>query len=673
MIVIFVCVLLVQVCGSVPLAGWVQSPGYPFGYDPHATLTWKHCAAPGHTLMLSFFHLDLEDSEQCENDVVKVFAGNVLLTKLCGRMSAQHLLSSVNPLLRSSSGGCLSLSFEADFSNPERHTGFRAFYKEQDVDECWVHEPECSHFCHNYIGGYTCSCKPGYYLSEDQHTCSANCTEELFGEGVLTPVGSPGPYLENSFCTYTLAVQEGQQLVLSFVGEFDVESRDGQCIDTLTIKTDSAVFGPFCGQTAPPKISTGAQRVQIFFHTDQGGTNTGFTLSYRAKPMQCPGNVTANSILAPQRSQYTPGDTVTVQCVTGHSLESTLQQTFESTCQKSGRWSPVRYCEPIDCGPPNFSDLIVLTEEDPVTTYNHNISVKCLSEYYELIGDANFICDASGTWVSEKAQTKPLCLPVCGKNTAFSSGRIFGGRKAQPEELPWHLLIKEPQRGGASLISDQWAVTAAHVVDRYESDTLIFYGGITDGMDRNAVLMESEKIIIHPGFEKRKPEQDHTNYDNDIALVKMSARVSLGPNIRPVCLPNKTNSLPEQTARLSMEGKMGTISGFGGRSETLTKARYLQYGHVIEYSEVPCFPNNLKVTDNMFCAGGKSKEVDSCKGDSGGPLVVPAVGSGSPNTRHQLKGIVSWGPSICGNEHNKGYYTKVENYLDWIMETMQKN
>ncbi|XP_076826725.1 mannan-binding lectin serine protease 2 [Brachyhypopomus gauderio] len=665
MIRTLVCLLLVPVGCCATLAGWVQSPGYPYGYSPHSTFIWERCAAPGHLLTLRFLHLDLEDSQECENDVVKVFAGNILLTKLCGKMSAQHLLS-VNPSLRSHAGGCLSLSFQADFSNPERHTGFRAFYKVQDVDECQDGDLVCSHFCHNYIGGYTCSCKPGYYLSEDQHTCSANCTDMLFGEGVLSPPGSPGPYWENSFCSYTLAVEEGQQLVLSFPGEFDVESRDGQCVDTLTIQSDSGTLGPFCGQKAPAEISTSAQRVQVLFRTDQAGTNTGFTLNYRAQPMRCPGTVTEHSTVVPQKPQYTPGDTVTVQCVTGHSLDSTLQQTFVSTCQKSGKWSPIHHCELVDCGIPNFSDLMILTEEEPLTTYKQNISVTCLSEYYELIGDANFTCNASGTWVSGNGHIRPQCVPVCGKNNVFSSGRIFGGKKARAEEFPWHLLMKEPERAGASLISDQWALTAAHVVDRPGSETLTLYGGIIDGMDENALTMETEKIIIHPGFKRRILNRDHENFDNDIALLKLSARVTLSQNIRPVCLPKQTHGA-------AMEGKTGTISGFGGKSENITKTRYLFYGHVIEISDVPCFPNDRKVTDNMFCAGGEKGNVDSCKGDSGGPLVVPTVGAGSANTPYQLKGIVSWGPPVCGNQYNRGYYTKVKNYLNWIRETMETN
>ena len=60
--------------------------------------------------------------------LLKVYADGSLISTLCGRMSLEELRSSVNPSLLSSSGGCLNLSFSADYSNTERHTGFRGFY-----------------------------------------------------------------------------------------------------------------------------------------------------------------------------------------------------------------------------------------------------------------------------------------------------------------------------------------------------------------------------------------------------------------------------------------------------------------------------------------------------------------------------------------------------------------
>lgn len=195
------------------------------------------------------------------------------------------------------------------------------------------------------------------------------------------------------------------------------------------------------------------------------------------------------------------------------------------------------------------------------------------------------------------------------------------------------------------------------MVDKYKS--LGFIGGMVDAQDKNSVKMETEKIIVHPNYKE-------PSFNNDIALVKMSKRIPLSENLRPVCLPETITNGPV------MEGKMGTVSGFGATSDKRQRSQFLQYGNVKEYPGF-CFKTDQEVTENMFCAGDSDGGVDSCKGDSGGPLFIPMLGFGTPDTPYRLKGIVSWGPPECGDTNYKGYYTKVENYLEWIRETMEKN
>ncbi|GAA6098220.1 mannan-binding lectin serine protease 2-like [Tachysurus ichikawai] len=642
---------------AVQLAGLIQSPSFPYGYGSNVSATWKRCAPPGHVLVLTLLHLDLEESFQCENDFLEV-SEHGLLAKLCGRKTSEELRS-VDPSLRSSSGGCLSITFQSDYSNTERHTGFQLFYTTQDVDECWENIVMCSHFCHNYIGGYSCTCKPGYYLDEDQHECHADCTEQRHGAGVLTPPGSPGPYFENANCSYRLSVNEGEQLWFKFTGVFDVESRHGQCVDFVKIKTDSETFGPFCGKDKPADILSSSQRAEVTFYSDLEGTNQGFTLEYKPKGMECTGKVTPDAIVSPERDFYKVGESVLVQCVTGYVLSDSDDDNYESTCQLNGEWKPKDSCEPVDCGFPELPELMELTEENPETTYKHRISVCCPQEFYQLEGKANFTCHDTGEWVAENgeifSEESPQCVPVCGITKPSAAGRVFGGQNAKLGEVPWQLLAQHP-RGGASLINDRWAITAAHVVENKK--TMTFMGRMVNVSDKNAFHMETEMIIIHPDYKK-------DTYNNDIALVKMSSRVPLSRNLLPVCLPKTKTDGP------ALENTLGTISGFGATGETM-RSEILQYGHVTEFPGV-CVKTKLAVTNNMFCAGGKDNSVDSCKGDSGGPLVIPMLGFGSAKTPYRLKGIVSWGPELCGIEYNKGYYTKVENYLQWISDTMKNN
>ena len=271
------------------------------------------------------------------------------------------------------------------------------------------------------------------------------------------------------------------------------------------------------------------------------------------------------------------------------------------------------------------------------------------------------------------AQLQPSLTPssltvfaVCGQtHSQISSGRILGGKEAKLGQIPWQLLIRSPGRAGASLISDRWAITAAHVVDNVNKLTL--FGGMVVG-NRNPVVMEIDKIIIHPQYERNKGTGDdhRTSFDNDIALLKMSSRVKLNANLLPICLPEKGAAL---------ELKMGTVSGYG-MTENKDMSGKLRYANIEEYKKEKCneTPDNEKgerliFTENMFCAGWEGR--DSCRFDSGGPLFVPMVGMGKAEDPYRLKGIVSWG-SDCRQGDNKGYYTKVQKYLDWIRDTIAK-
>lgn len=265
---------------------------------------------------------------------------------------------------------------------------------------------------------------------------------------------------------------------------------------------------------------------------------------------------------------------------------------------------------------------------------------------------------------------------MCGRpeEHGSSTGRILGGRSASLGEIPWQLLIKIPKRGGASLISDQWAVTAAHVVEGVAENSLTLYGEVVDGRHTmnprySTVALTSERIIKHPGYISAAGAQ-RTNYDNDIALIKFSSRVTLGPRLLPICLPDASMNL--------VEGELGTVSGFGKtdvkNSDALYTSPVLKYAHIGVYDNARCEDTptldneNMIFTDNMFCAGAEG--MDSCQQDSGGPFVSPMLGEG--REPFYLSGIVSWGPP-CKERQYKGYYTKVKNYVDWIKDTMKND
>lgn len=76
----------------------------------------------------------------------------------------------------------------------------------------------------------------------------------------------------------------------------------------------------------------------------------------------------------------------------------------------------------------------------------------------------------------------------------------------------------------------------------------------------------------------------------------------------------------------------------------------------------------VPISENQICAGGY-KGQDSCSGDSGGPLMYAGLIDGNP--RYIQYGIVSFGPKKCGAEGQPGIYTRVKNYITWILDNLE--
>nr|XP_021326346.1 trypsin-3-like [Danio rerio] len=79
--------------------------------------------------------------------------------------------------------------------------------------------------------------------------------------------------------------------------------------------------------------------------------------------------------------------------------------------------------------------------------------------------------------------------------------------------------------------------------------------------------------------------------------------------------------------------------------------------------------NNLlgaTITDNMMCAGLLQGGKDTCQGDSGGPMVSQQC------SVWVQSGIISKGHD-CGQPYEPGVYTRVSQYQNWIMSSINQN
>lgn len=328
--------------------GQIRSPGYPDSYPSDSEVTWNITVPEGFRIKLYFMHFNLESSYLCEYDYVKVETEDQVLATFCGRETTDTEQTPGQEVVLSP-GSFMSVTFRSDFSDEERFTGFDAHYMAVDVDECKEREDEelsCDHYCHNYIGGYYCSCRFGYILHTDNRTCRVECSDNLFTQrtGLITSPDYPNPYPKSSECFYTIELEEGFMVSLQFEDIFDIEDHpEVPCpYDFIKIKAGPNAYGPFCGEKAPEPISTQSHSVQILFHSDNSGENRGWRLSYRAAGNECPElRPPVHGKIEPLQTTYSFKDQVLISCDTGYKVlkDDVVMDTFQIECLKDGTWS----------------------------------------------------------------------------------------------------------------------------------------------------------------------------------------------------------------------------------------------------------------------------------------------------------------------------------------------
>ncbi|XP_015282241.1 PREDICTED: complement C1s subcomponent-like [Gekko japonicus] len=676
----FITCFLFTCSDAAPMFGEILSPNYPQAYPNDTLESWEINVPPGYGIRLYFTHLDIEPSQNCEYDSVKILTGDHLEGQLCGRKKshtpASHILKEFYV-----PDNTLRVTFQSDFSNEELFTGFAAYYVAVDVNECTEFvEKVCSHYCNNYIGGYFCTCPPPYILYEDQKTCGVNCSGDVFTEptGEITSPNYPSPYSENLHCVYRVVLEPGYSVVLAIEKKgFDTEPADseGNCSNALTVSAGDRRFGPFCGNTftGPSQIKVQSSSLKIDFRTNKYTQGKGWKIRYFGDPITCPQNVSENSVLDPKRERYVFKDSVKVTCIEGYVIVTPQSSftSFNSSCESNGEWRGSHLkCEPAECGVPDDvenADVRYLTGPGQ-TQYQAEIYYDCHT-YYALKKNGSGIhrCSATGQWVDENEKAElPVCIPACGvpRNPIQNTGRIFGGTRAEHGNFPWQILFANPRAGGA-LISDRWVLTAAHVLDENWNPTM-YAGLLTVGPQtmQTAKPLVVDEVFVHPGW-KEAPGESRTDFDNDIALVRLKKPVKMGPTISTICLPSASPEYdpPERT--------LGYITGWGrtedrSRSVILRKA-WIPVANMEQCRrakpESPLDLSAYRFTDNMICAG--DGHGDSCSGDAGGAY---AIVDPHKETRYYVAGLVSWGAK-CGTY---GLYTKVANYVEWIAEVMSR-
>lgn len=134
--------------------------------------------------------------------------------------------------------------------------------------------------------------------------------------------------------------------------------------------------------------------------------------------------------------------------------------------------------------------------------------------------------------------------PVIKVERPANTGRIVGGVEATPHEFPWMVDMRRPSHYcGATIISPEWVVTAAHCTTGAPSGYTLVAGDhniqSSEGREQTRQVVA---IISHPNY-------NGNTIENDIALMKVDPPFEFNQWVSAVQLPESTFAPTRKIAR----------------------------------------------------------------------------------------------------------------------------
>ncbi|XP_055637679.1 polyserase-2-like [Toxorhynchites rutilus septentrionalis] len=258
---------------------------------------------------------------------------------------------------------------------------------------------------------------------------------------------------------------------------------------------------------------------------------------------------------------------------------------------------------------------------------------------------------------------------TCGQKKVIAQQYISHGYRAIAGAWPWHgAMFHRYQRSssyacGVTVLTEQFVITAAHCTidpvgeQRLPASRVYIKVGLTnlETAGKYSQDHDVDKIIRHDDY-------DQSNFENDIALMKLYTEITYTNYVQPICM------WQGDTALGKIVKQVGHIVGWG-LDENFGLPKNLNEATVPIVSKQDCLDSDVNHYSRVyheqksFCAG-YSNGTAAGPGDSGGGLFL-RVGN-----NWVLRGIVSNGRSdpntLKIDSTSYVVFTDAAHYISWI-------
>ncbi|XP_058449948.1 chymotrypsin-1-like [Malaya genurostris] len=216
-----------------------------------------------------------------------------------------------------------------------------------------------------------------------------------------------------------------------------------------------------------------------------------------------------------------------------------------------------------------------------------------------------------------------LAEPILHNTTNDVDPLIVGGDTTTIYNYPYQLSLRNGgvHICGATILSDKWALSAAHCLDDGSTPSWISFRGGSPHRLAGGYIFHAVQYILHPDY-------DSKTFHCDVAVIKIAENF-LVDFLQPV-------QLVDSSIKVGCPSELSTVIGWGTAANDYVPVILQELRVLIQPLSICSTLWIEQLTDTMLCAGGVVGE-DTCNGDSGGPLMCE---------NYQV-GIVSWGSKKC--------------------------